>query len=134
MAGVKSGIGGWLLVLCAVLLVWQPISFGLVAAAALDALPVRGLPLAVVLAARLGVTALGIAAGLALAARRPGGVAMAKASLLVSLAMDLFVYATPYFPNDRRPGETPFYVAASLIWYCAWLAYLIGSRRVRATF
>jgi hypothetical protein len=134
MADVKSGIGGWLLVLCVVLLVWQPISFGLVAAAALDALPVRGTPLALVLAARLIVTAFGIAAGLALAGRRPGGALMAKVSLVASAAMDLFVYATPYFPNDRRPGETPVYVAVSLAWYGGWLAYLLRSRRVRATF
>jgi hypothetical protein len=134
MANVKSGIGGWLLVLCAVLLVWQPISFALVASSALDALPVRGMPLALVLAARLVVTALGIAAGLALAARRPAAVALAKASLVTSAAMDLFVYATPYFPNNRAPGTTPIYVAITLLWYGAWTAYVFRSRRVRATF
>jgi hypothetical protein len=134
MADVKSGIGGWLLVLCAVLLFWQPLSFGLVAAAALESLPVRGTPLALVLAARLVVTAFGIAAGLALAARRPGGAVLAKTSLAASAAMDLFVYATPYFPNDRPPGTTPIYVAITVVWYGAWIAYLVRSRRVRASF
>jgi hypothetical protein len=134
MTDVKSGVGGWLLVLCGVLLVWQPVSFGLVASAALDALPVRGTPLALVLAARLLVTAVGIAAGLALAGRRPSGVAMAKASLIASAAMDLFVYATPYFPNNRAPGETPVYAAVSIAWYAGWFVYLSRSSRVRSTF
>lgn len=134
MTDVKSGVGGWLLVLCGVLLVWQPVSFGLVAATALEALPVRGTPLALVLAARLLVTAWGIGAGLALAGRRPSGVAMAKASLIASAAMDLFVYATPYFPNNRAPGETPVYAAVSIAWYSGWFVYVSRSRRVRVTY
>jgi hypothetical protein len=134
MSGVKSGIGGWLLVLCGVLLVWQPLSFGLVASGSLDALAVRGVPFAVVLILRLIVTALGIAAGLALAGHRPGGVAMAKAALVASAAVDLFVYTTPYAPNDRRPGETPFYIAASMAWSAGWFLYLVRSRRVKNTF
>ena len=55
-----QGIGGWLFVLCACLLVWGPVSLGLVASSALEALPVRGLPLGIMLLARVFVTALGI--------------------------------------------------------------------------
>ena len=44
------------------------------------------------------------------------------------------VYTTPYFPNNRMPGDTPFYVAASLAYHGAWLAYLFRSRRVRNTY
>jgi hypothetical protein len=125
---------GWLLVLCVLLLVWQPLSLGLVASRALDALPVRGLPLALVLVGRVLVTAVGIAAGLMLAGRRPGAVGMAKASLVLSAAADLFVYLTPYFPSNRMPGDTPLYVAGSLAYSAAWLLYLGRSRRVRNTF
>jgi hypothetical protein len=127
-------MGGWLLVLCGVLLVWQPLSFGLTASASLDALAVRGVPLAILLVARLVVTAFGIAAGLALLGLRPGAVSMAKAALVATAAMDLFVYATPYAPNDRKPGETPIYVAVSLGWAAGWFLYLARSRRVRNTF
>lgn len=134
MASVKSGVGGWLLVLCGVLLVWQPISFGLVASGSLDALTVRGVPLAVVLVLRLLVTAFGIAAGLALAGRRPSAIAMARAALVASAAVDVFVYTTPYAPNNRTPGETPVYVVVTLIWCAAWLLYLSRSRRVRSTY
>jgi hypothetical protein len=59
-----AGIGGWLLVLVLLLLVWQPLSLGLVASAALRSLPIRGLPLALILIVRLVVVAFGIAAGL----------------------------------------------------------------------
>ena len=134
MADVKSPIRGWLLVLCGVLLVWQPLDFGVVASSALDALPVRGVPLAAVLALHLVVTAFGIAAGLALVGRRPAAVAMARASLVATAALDLFIYATPYFPDNRPPGATPVYAAVSIAWAAGWLVYLSRSARVRRTF
>lgn len=127
----RRPLGVWLLVLCALLLVWQPISFGLIASSALDALPVRGVPLALVLLLRVVVTGVGIAAGLALAGRRPGAIRLVTISLILSLATDLFVYLTPFFPNNRMPGDTPYAVAAALLYYGAWLTYLRRSRRVR---
>jgi len=128
------GIGGWLLVLCALLLVWQPLSLGLIASSVLDSLIVRGLPVALVLLARLVVAGFGIAAGLALAARRESAVALAKASLVLSAAMDVFVYVTPYFPNNRPPGDTTIAIILSIATAAIWLAYLSRSRRVRNTF
>jgi hypothetical protein len=129
-----NGIRGWLLGLCFLLIVYQPFTLALDASAALDALPVRGLPLGLVLGARLIVASVGVAAGLALLGRRPAAVALAKGSLVLSAAMELFVYATPYSPSNRTPGTTPYFAAASLIFYGGWLAYLIRSKRVRATF
>lgn len=129
-----KGIGGWLAALVVLLLVWQPVSLGLVASSVVDAVAVRGVSLALVLLLRLVVTAFGIAAGIALIGERPYAVAMAKASLVASAAADLFVYLTPYFPNNRLPGDTPFYVAGSLAYSGVWLMYLVRSRRVRNTF
>jgi hypothetical protein len=134
MSRVKCGVGGWLLVLCGVLLIWQPLSFGLVASSSLDALAVRGVPLGLGLALHLVVTAFGIAAGLALASRRPAAILLAKTSLVASAAMDMVVYFTPYFPNNRAPGETSVYACASLAWYGGWLLYLVQSQRVKHTF
>jgi hypothetical protein len=128
------GVGGWLVVLCALLLVWGPISFGLVASNALPALSVRGLPLAFILATRVIVTAFGIAAGIALATRRGPAVTMAKVALVLSGATDVVVYGTPYFPSNRMPGDTPLYVAASLAYHGLWLAYLFRSKRVANTY
>ncbi len=130
----STGVSGWLLVLCALLLVWQPISLGLVASSALDSLAVRGLPLALLIVARVLVTSLGIAAGLALLGRRAGAVTLAKVSLVLSAATDAFVYTTPFFPSRRAPGETPLFVLASLAYYALWLLYLFRSKRVRDTY
>lgn len=118
--------------LCGLLLVWQPISTGLVASNALDSLAIRGLLVALILLLRVVVTALGVAAGLALLGRRPGGVTLAKVSLFASAATDLFVYLTPYFPNHRPPGQTPLFVLASLTYHGVWIGYLFRSKRVIA--
>jgi hypothetical protein len=127
-------IGGWLLVLCALLIGWQPINLALSAARVLDALPVRGLPLALLLAARTIVAGFGIAAGIAILRHAGSAVALAKAALIASAALDIVVYTTPYFPNNRVPGDAPLFVAASLAYSGIWLLYLIRSWRVRNTF
>jgi len=121
-------------VLGLLLVVWQPISLGLVASGLLNRLAIRGWPFALVLALRVVVTAFGIAAGLALLGRHPAAVSMAKASLVASAATDVFVYATPYFPNNRMPGDTTIVLVASLAYYAFWLAYLFRSKRVRNTY
>jgi hypothetical protein len=128
------GVGGWLLVLCVWLLAWQPISLGLVASSALDALPFRGLPLGVILLVRLVVAAFGVAAGIALFARRPAAVTMARASLGLSAIVDTLVDTTPSFPSNRVPGDTPVYVLGALTFYGAWMVYLFRSKRVKQTY
>ena len=120
--------------LCRVLILWQPVSLGLVGSSALNSLSVRGLPLALVLLGRIAVAAVGVAAGLALWRRRPGAVTLARASLLLSAAADVFVYSTPYFPNNRPPGDSTLILAASMLWYGIWLMYLWRSKRVRQVF
>jgi len=129
-----AGVRGWLLVLCLMLLVWQPVSLGLVASTALDAVAIRGTPLALLLFVRLFVAALGIAAGLALLSQRPSAPAMARAAIIAAAATDTFVYSTSIFPSHRMPGDTPIYVAASLTYHAVWLTYLLRSKRVRNTF
>jgi hypothetical protein len=128
------GVRGWLFVLCVLLLIWGPVSLALVASNALPALAVRGLPLAMVLIGRLFVTSCGIAAGIALLTRRGPAVTMAALALILSAAIDLAVYLTPYFPSNRMPGDTPIYVAASLTYHGLWLAYLFTSKRVKNTY
>lgn len=129
-----AGVRGWLLVLCVLLLVGHPLSFAAVAAGALAALPLRGAGLALTLLARLVTTAVGIAAGIALLGRHPRAVALALAALLLSAAADVFVYTTPYFPNNRPPGDTAWFIAVSLAYHAAWAGYLLRSKRVRNTY
>ena len=124
-------VEGWLLILCLLLLIGQPISLGITASASLGRLAILGLPAILILLARLVVTSVGVAAGLALLGQRPAGVALTKFALMLSAATDLFVYSTPYVPHNRAPGETPLYVVASLAFYCGWLIYLYRSDQVR---
>ncbi len=128
------GTGGWLRVLALLLLVWEPLSFGVVAAGAMNALQVRGAGVGVVLTARLVITAMCIAAGRALLDERPAGPALARLALTLSAGVQLLAYLTPYFPSNRMPGDTPLYVAVVLAYYAGWLLYLLRSRRVAATF
>ena len=126
-------IRGWLLVFCALLLVWQPVSLALTMSGLVDELSIRGAGLGVILLARLFAAGLGIAAGLALFQLKPGAVSIAKASLVFSALIDIVVYATPYSPNNRPPGDATIVLAASLAYYAIWFAYLMRSKRVSAT-
>src|SRR4051812_30437966 len=127
----KPRVGGWLLVLCLLLLVWQPLSFGLVASTMVGRLSARGVPLALILVTRVVVVGFGIAAGLALLARSPGAVTLAKLSLALTGVLEVFVFSTPYFPTNLPPGDTEFYAAVSILYAVVWIGYLTRSKRVR---
>ena len=127
-------VAGWLLVLCRLLIVLHPLSLAVTASNVMNALFVRGAPVAIVLLMRLAVVAFGVAAGRMLQNVRPGAVELARVALLASAALDVFIYTTPFFPSNRMPGDTTFYVIASLAYHGAWIAYLARSKRVRATF
>jgi hypothetical protein len=127
-------VGGWLLILCRLLLVYQPLSLAVTTSAALASLSTRGPGLLIAIAVRVVVTAITVAAGLALTNRQPSAVSLAKVALVLSAACDVFIYTTPYFPNNRPPGDTPIYVAASLAYHTVWLVYLSRSARVRNTY
>jgi hypothetical protein len=129
-----AGVGGWLLLLCRLLLVYQPLSLAVTTSAALGSMATRGPGLLVATAIRVVVTAVTVAGGLALTNRQPGAVALARTALVLSAACDVFIYTTSYFPNNRMPGDTPIYVAVSLAYHAVWLVYLSRSARVRNTY
>jgi hypothetical protein len=127
------------------LAVWQPLTFAVVASSWVAALPVRGWSLGLLLAAKLGVVGVGIAAARAIRANRSGeaslapvsgvrtsdGLPLARAALVSTMACDLLVYTTSIAPNNRMPGDTPWYIAWTLLVNGAWLAYLARSRRTQ---
>jgi hypothetical protein len=128
----KDSKGGWYGLLCLLLLIWQPLRVGLTASSSLNALVFGSAAVILTLCVRLLVAGLGFAAGLALVNRRPAGVTLAKASLVLSGTTDLFVLLTPYVPANRAPGETPVLLVATLTYHLGWLLYLYRSKRVRA--
>jgi len=117
--------------LAALLLVWQPLSLATTMSGLVDELSVRGAGLGFILLVRLLAAGLGIAAGLALFQVKPGAVSIAKASLIVSAAVDVLVYVTPWSPNNRPPGDATIILLVSLVYYAAWFAYLVRSKRVK---
>ena len=120
--------------LCRLLVVFHPLSLAVTASGALNAVTVRGTAVVLILILRLVVVGFGMAAGRALQTLQPGAVTLARLALAASAATDLFVYTTPYFPSNRLPGDTVYYVAASLAYHGAWLGYLARSTRVRSTY
>jgi hypothetical protein len=133
-ARVREPVRGWLLLLSRLLVVFHPLALAVTASGVLGSLSARGPAIALILLLRIIVVGFGMAAGRALQHLSPGSLTLANAALLGSAATDVFVYTTPFFPNNRPPGETTYYVAASLAYHGAWLAYLARSKRVRATF
>ena len=123
---------GWLLVLSRVLIIWEPLEFAVAAFGALNAIAVRGLPVALVLLVRLAATALSVAAGRAMYDRNSSGPRLATVALALTGATRLFAYLTPYFPSNRLPGQTSLYVAVVIVYYGGGLAYLTWSKQVTA--
>lgn len=106
-------------------------NFALAALGAFNAVALRGWPVLVVLAARLATAVACVAAGRAITGRHFGARKLARVALLSSLVVYLFVYATPYFPSNRMPGDGLWYGALAVLYYCGWSAYLTWSGRAR---
>jgi hypothetical protein len=124
-------VRGWLLLLTRLLIVGQPLYLAFVAAQSFNAIAVRGTPVVLVLILRFAVAALGVAAGIALTNRRPGAAALARTAILATAAAQVFVYTTPYFPSNLRPGEAPFVLLGWLAFCFGWLAYLAVGKEPR---
>jgi hypothetical protein len=126
---VGPQVRGGLLILGVLLLIWEPLRTALAAGLALQNLHVRGVPMLVVLLLRVGVAGLSVAAASTIFRRAPHGLTLAAAALGAAAAVDLFAYLTPFFPNNRAPGDTPLYIAASLIYNGAWLTWVLRARK-----
>jgi hypothetical protein len=111
---------------------WVPVAFALEASAALPRLVTYGWPGALVLAARVLATGLGIAAGRALWRVEPHARRLAQAWLVLDVAVTWLTLATPYFPSNRLPGTRAWEMAGVVALDGAWLVYLATSSRVRA--
>jgi hypothetical protein len=127
-----AALHGWLLVLSRVLMIWEPLEFAVAASGAYNAVSVRGLPVLLVLGARLVGTAFSVAASRGLSNRHPGSPTLAVAALAVTGATRILAFVTPWFPSNRLPGQTPFYVALTLLFYGSGIVYLLMSRQARA--
>ena len=127
-------MGGWLLLLILLLIVWNPASLALHAASIVGSLSSRP-PLSLAfLAARLAITGIGVAAGIALLLRRPGAVWLAKA-VLIMFALEAVARMSTRVDLSSAPPGTRLPLALFVVAHNAvWFLYLQISRRVRATY
>jgi hypothetical protein len=122
---------GWLLLLCAVLLVWQPLMLAVEASSALPSLGMRGAAGVTELVVHGLVAALSFAAGWALWQTSPAGprlatFAVAANGLIGVQSLYWSVMPSNVFPSDRLP------LAALIATHAfAWLAYLRRSKRIQ---
>ncbi len=129
-----NAVGGWLVVLILLLTVWNLASLALHAASSVWNIGSRSTLSLLFLGGRLALTGVGVAAGIALALRRPGAVWLAKCALVlfgveavVRLSTRVDLSSAP--PGTRLPTAI-FIVVHNAVWY----VYLQRSRRVRATY
>jgi hypothetical protein len=127
-------MGGWLLLLCLILTVWNPASLSLRLAAGVAHLPSQSWLSIVFLATRLVITGVGVAAGLALFMRRPWAVQLAKVALIL-FGIETAIRLSTRVDLSEAPPGTRLPRALMLIAHnAAWYVYLHKSRRVRAVY
>ena len=123
-----------ILFLVFILTIWNPASLALHAASAVSDIGTRSTLSIGFLAIRLAVTSVGVAAGIALWLRRPGGVWLTKFALVL-FAVEAVVRLSTRIDLGSAPPGTRLPLAIFVILHNAgWYAYLRISRRVRAVY
>jgi hypothetical protein len=107
----------------ALLVVVEPITLAFAASSAIESLVDRGPASVAFLAARLAITGLGMAAGIRLWQRRPGGIVLARWSYGLQLAATVVAHATRLWPSTLAPGIAGPAFAMGVAWYSLWLGW-----------
>jgi hypothetical protein len=120
---------GHLLLLCALLCIWEPVNLALAVSRDVGELATDSAGRTAFLGFRLLVAGMGIGAGVALWNRQPHAVTLAKVAL--SLSALLAVVRFGWFPGNTPPGlRLP--TALVIIGYnAAWFAYLVTSPQTK---
>jgi len=127
-------VGVWLFLLCLILTVWNPASLALRLAGAASSLTSQPTVTLVSLVVRLGVTSIGVSAGIALFLRRPRAVQLTKIALVLFASEAVIRLSTRIGLSEAPPGTRlplAIFVAAH---NAAWYLYLHKSRHVRAIY
>jgi hypothetical protein len=126
--------GGWLLLLCGYLGVWQPLTLAAQVSATLGTLGMRG-PVGVAeLSAHAAVTAFAVAAGWGLLVGNPKAPVFAEIALAAcALASVQSLYWTR-LPANTMPGDRLPLAIVAIAHAAGWITYLRKSRRVRSLF
>ena len=124
----------WILPLIFILTIWNPATLALHAASSVWNIGTRTTLSLVFLAARLIITSVGVAAGMALWLRRPGALWLAKLSLML-FAIEVVVRLASRADLGSAPPGTRLPLAIFIILHNgAWYLYLQISRAVLAAY
>jgi hypothetical protein len=127
-AGHPQGPRGWLLLLCAFLLVWRPWTFAVELAGVLPSLGLRG-PLAVAeLVAHGAAAACAVAGGWALWTSSPHRLVLARAGVITSAIVSVQSLYWSVLPSQTRPGDELPLALLAVVHAAIWLVYLSGVR------
>ncbi len=117
-----------------ILAVWNPASLALHAASSVSALSSRSTLSLLFLGARIALTSVGIAAGLALWLQRPGALWLAKLALVLFGLEAVVRLATRVDLSSAPPGTRLPMALLVILHNAGWYLYLHLSRRVRAAY
>lgn len=121
-----------ILLLVFILTVWNPATLALHAASTVGHIDSRSTLSLIFLGARVAITSVGIAAGIALARRRPGAIAITKLALALFGIEALLRLSTRIDLGSAPPGARLPLALFIILHNAAWYLYLQRSRRVRA--
>ena len=132
--GPPRGVGGWLLVLCLLLTVWNPANLALRLALSIANISAQTTLSLLFLSARLVITGVGVAAGISLWLERPWAIGLAKAALMLFGIETVVRLSTRVGLSEAPPGIRLPLAIFVILHNTAWYLYLQNSRRVRATY
>jgi hypothetical protein len=130
----RSRIPLWILPLIFILTIWNPAMLALQASSMVWNFSARSTLSLAFLAARLAITSVGIAAGLALWMRHTGAVPLAKLALML-FGIEAVVRLSTRVDLGSAPPGTRLPLALFIILHnAAWYLYLQRSHHVRAAY
>jgi hypothetical protein len=125
-------LGGWLLLLCGYLAVWQPLTFATEVTATLGSLAMRGPAGVAELSAHAVVAAFAFATGWGLWIGNPNALPLAQIALAACSAATVQSIYWTWLPHNIMPGDRLPLALLSVAHAAGWIVYLRRSRRVRS--
>jgi hypothetical protein len=126
--------GGWLLLLCGYLGLWQSLTLAAEVSATLGTLGMRGPAGVAELSAHAAVSAFAVAAGWGLWVGNPKAPVFAEIVLVACALVSVQSLYWTRLPVNTMPGDRLPLAIVAIAHAAGWITYLRKSRRVRSLF